>query len=197
MTDENRRTLAAYQGHAQAYIDGTPHNVEGFVKVWIDKVLARLPKESVILELGSAFGRDADYIERAGYKVERTDAAGSFVDLLKRQGHEARLLNVLTDDPGGPYGLVFANAVLLHFTIDEFRMVLKKIYAGLAPGGIFAFSVKRGKGSEWSEAKLGAPRFFQYWEKTDLEQALSASGFSAAEITAEESKKWLHVIAKR
>lgn len=36
------------------------------------------------LEIGSAFGRDAGYLERKGHSVECTDATQAFVDLLNK-----------------------------------------------------------------------------------------------------------------
>lgn len=63
--------------------------MQGFVKDWIDTVLAGLPQDAKIPEFGSAFGRDADYIESKGYKVQRTDVTPGFVKLLQSQGHQA------------------------------------------------------------------------------------------------------------
>lgn len=116
MSDTNDTTVQSYDAHIQEYIDGTPQVVQGFVKSWIDTVLAGLSHDTQILEFGSAFGRDADYIESKGYKVQRTDVTPGFVTLLQSQGHQASILNAITDDLNGPYDLVFADAVLLHFT---------------------------------------------------------------------------------
>jgi SAM-dependent methyltransferase len=92
--DENEITLQSYNQHIKEYVAGTPKSViHGMFKDWIDRALANISKGSSVLELGSGFGRDADYIESKGYKVVRTDAAQGFVDLLKKQGHEALSLN--------------------------------------------------------------------------------------------------------
>ncbi len=122
MSETNERTLKSYNNHLQEYIDGTPHEVESdaSIKAWIDKALSMLPENGVILEIGSGFGRDADYIEQAGFKVVRTEAAHSFVDYLNKNKKGAIELNVITDEIEGEYDMVFANAVLLHLTPDEF-----------------------------------------------------------------------------
>ena len=91
---ENDETLAVYETSVQKYIDGTPSVVDGHVKTWIDETLALVPQNARILEIGTATGRDADYIEAQGYYVERTDATKAFVALQREQGHEARELNV-------------------------------------------------------------------------------------------------------
>ncbi len=101
-------------------------------------------------------------MEVAGYKVERTDGTEAFVKLLQEQGHSARVLNAITDEFDGKYDMVFANAVLLHFTPSETANVFKKACNSVKQNGILAFTVKQGDGEEWSEAKLDAPRYFCY-----------------------------------
>jgi hypothetical protein len=58
-------------------------------------MLSYLPKTAAILELGSAHGRDADYIESLGYKIYRTDAVKAFVDYLQAKNHDASVLNAI------------------------------------------------------------------------------------------------------
>jgi SAM-dependent methyltransferase len=195
--DSNSKTLNAYEAHVQEYIDGTPQEVGEHVKVWIDAALVKVPQDAKILELGSAFGRDAAYIEAAGFTVQRTDATKAFVDLLQDKGYTARVLNIITDDLDGPYDMVFANAVLLHLTAEEFQAAVAKIYASLREKGIFAFTVKQGTGTEWSDTKLGAPRFFQYWAEQPLRQVLEDNNFAVLELATDSAQKWLHVITQK
>jgi SAM-dependent methyltransferase len=195
---DNDKTLQSYANHVQDYVAGTPQVVEGEFKAWINRALKLVPKHGTVLELGSAFGRDAAYIESKGFKVIATDAVQGFVDLLRQSGHEARLLNVLTDDFGRGYDMLFANAVLLHFKPDQVKEILQKAYQSLKPGGVLVFSVKRGNGSAWSRAKLNAPRYFYYWERDDLEAMIQAIGFEIIELSnAVRSDKWLQVIASK
>ncbi len=197
--ENNDKTLRSYEAHVQEYIDGTPQDVSGGVKDWIDRALSHIEKGSTVLELGSASGRDAAYIESRGYTVVRTDAAKAFVELLKKQGHLARRLNAITDDFGGPHAMVFANAVLLHFKPEEAKQVLKNALASLQDGGVLAFTVKQGGGQEWSEAKLGAPRYFYYWQVDSLRKLVEDAGFEIIEITIGSTRKaqWLQIIARK
>lgn len=200
---ENDTTLQSYEAHVQEYIDGTPQEVSGHVKEWLDRALSLVPKDGHVLELGSAFGRDAIYVEQQGYQVQRTDATQGFVDLLNNQGHDARLLNAITGDFGSGWNLIFANAVLLHFTPEETEVVLKKAHESLAENGIFAFTVKQGEGSGWSEEKLGAPRYFNYWDTESLQSLLTSTGFGDVEVNdgndghSHSNAKWIHVIAHK
>ncbi|EPY02570.1 class I SAM-dependent DNA methyltransferase [Magnetospirillum fulvum] len=199
-SDSNDATLRTYRDHVQDYIDGTAQSVSGATQDWIDAALAGLPDTARLLELGSAFGRDAAYIESHGFALECTDAVPEFVACLQAAGHNARLFNALTDDLNSSYDLIFANAVLLHFTRDEFASVLGKMLRALAPGGRFAFSLKRGEGESWSSAKVGAPRFFCYWEPEPLDSALRRAGFFTWTIdearTGRAHPDWLYVIAR-
>lgn len=196
----NDATLRTYDATIQAYVDGTSHAVEGASRHWLERSLDGLAPSARIFELGSAFGRDAAYVTAQGFHPECSDAVEGFVARLRDQGFTARLFNALNDPLPGPYDLILANAVMLHFTAAEFAQVAAKLCRALAPGGRFAFSVKRGNGEEWSDAKLGAPRFFHYWQPADLPAALSTAGFASWDIVAAHTGRahadWLYVIAQ-
>ncbi len=195
----NRKTLAAYESGVNKYVAAMTPTVQGSVKLWIDTGLSLLPVHAKILEIGSAHGRDADYIESKGFIVERTDATQSFVDYLVSKGRKARLLNALTDDYGGSYDMIYANAVMLHFTQKEFSDVLQRIQKALAPDGLLTFSVKIGNGSGWSNSKLDAPRFYTYWQEEPLKKFLEMHNFKIIywkEATSgHNTGDWFHVIA--
>ena len=199
MNNTNFQTLQSYEGHVEEYVSGTADAVSGASKDWIDAALHGLPVNSAILELGSAFGRDAAYIEQQGYTVECSDAAQGFVEHLQRNGFRARLLNVLTGPVPEGWDLILANAVFLHFTRPEFQAALAKMAKALKPQGRLAFSLKQGDGEEWSNAKLNAPRYFCYWQPEALPPLLRQAGFSRWDIkavaTSRKHADWIYVIA--
>ncbi len=197
---ENKVTLEAYEARLQEYTNNTPQHVDGFIKEWIDHSLTYVKKGETILELGSGCGRDADYIESQGYKVKRTDAAHSFVELLKKQGKEAFLLNAITDEFTSIYSMFFANGVFLHFTPEETKKVFSKAHASLKADGILACTVKQGEGSGWSEEKLGMPRYYCYWQEQKLQELLYQTGFEVLELKVSERGKnasWISIIARK
>ena len=201
MTDSNKRTISAYEEHIAEYINGTPNEVTGDVKKWIDKTLIGLNPSSKILEIGSAFGRDASYIESKGYVVQRTDATLGFVEYLQKLGFNSQKLNILEDDTEETYDLIFADAVLLHFTKSETAIVLDKVFKALNSTGKFSFSLKQGEGDEWSDAKLNAPRYFCYWNQADITKLLLSKGFNNIQCEdagiGRNNSKWLHIIATK
>jgi len=200
MTASNRETLRSYEGRVQEYIEGTAQTVTGAVKDWIDAALFDLPATAGLVELGSAFGRDAAYIASKGFEIECTDAVPAFVSQLQARGFEARQFNALSDDLDDRYDLILANAVMLHFDRSEFAFVLNKLARSLKSGGRFAFSLKRGRGESWSSEKIGAPRYFCYWERENLEPLLRDAGFAGwtveQALTARSHAEWLFVIAQ-
>lgn len=200
MSETNDRTIESYNTHVQQYIDGTPGDVSGVVKDWLDSSLTGVPKDALILELGSAFGRDAEYLSGLGYSVRCTDATTAFVDLLLQKGFDAKVLNAITDELQQELDYVLANAVLLHFTRDEASQVIRKVFAALKPNGRFVFSLKQGEGESWSEEKIGAPRYFCYWTEPQIRQLLKATGFADVEISGDRAtlnSTWLQVVAKK
>jgi SAM-dependent methyltransferase len=197
--NSNEKTIQSYEGHIAEYITGTPQEVSGVVKEWIDESIADIPKDVRILELGSATGRDAAYLQDLGYAVECSDATEAFVDLLTQKGFNARKLNMITDDFNGSYDFIFANAVLLHLTRAEMAQTLGKISNALGERGRFAFTLKQGEDEGWSESKLGAPRFF-YWTEGQIGSYLEQAGFGDVKISGDKSTAnatWLQIIAQK
>lgn len=202
MSSNNQQTVQAYDDHVQEYVAETPNKVTPEWEIWINENLDHLDKSASILEFGSAFGRDADYMESLGYRVQRTDASTGFVNLLQKQGHDAKQLNALTDPLPGNLDMVFASAVLLHFTREEAGAVINKVYAALNANGRFVFSLKIGDGEETSAAKLGAPRYFCYWQAPDIEKVLRDAGFDNVQISTagdyrSDKPYWLLISASK
>lgn len=186
---DNARTLAAYEARASTYAEQTSGPLSRGVLAWL-ATLDRLAPAGRVLEIGSAGGRDARALEALGRRVRRTDATRAFVDLLRSQGHDATVLDVLTDDLGGPYAAVLADAVFLHFTPRQLRTVLDRVGHALDAGGVLGFTVKEGDGSEWSDVGLGLPRFFQYWRPGALRSLVEQQGWHVLDVTLDRGSQW-------
>lgn len=148
LSDGNRITLKSYAEKFREYDANSSQDVTGPSKDWIDKVLAQFPKDAKIFEIGTAHARDARYIAGKGYSLMCSDAIDEFVGDIHRKGFKAVKFNVLNDGFSKYYDIIIANAVLPHFDDSEFDIVLKKTIDALNPGGVFAFTIKAGEGSE-------------------------------------------------
>lgn len=203
MSDEqndNQQTLQSYQDKTQEYIERTPIDDPTITK-WLDEALALMSVPGIILEVGSGFGRDAEYVRSKGYEIECSDAVPNFVELLRDKGFNARMLNLLTDEIGGSYDMIIANAVLLHFNPEETKAVSSKIYDALTDEGVFAVRMKAGSGPHWSDEKLDAPRYFYYWQQEDLKTLFQECGFDWISVrnsyTAHNNATWMDIILKK
>jgi SAM-dependent methyltransferase len=181
MRDSNSETLAAYEAGWEEYLASTPEVPLNEHGVWLPDALTRRPKGPV-LEIGSGPGHDAAHMEAIGVPVIRTDACEGFVRNLRDQGHEAQLLNVLTDDLGGPYGMIYAFAVFQHFDGMQLSLVLRRCRNALVPGGVLAFSARRGLGAEWQERKGMSRRLFCYWSPAELWQIVEYAGLTVTSL---------------
>jgi hypothetical protein len=91
--------------------------------------------------------------------------------------------------------------VLFHFKRADVPAMIEKIYNALAKNGRFAFSLKAGDGEEWLLEKMNAPRFFCYWQETDIKKILRSAGFVKMDIKTIASKtrqvQWLKIVAHK
>lgn len=201
MTDSNQRTLDSYEAGFNEYIQAAPNKRGEAVMKWIDASLQDLSTEAAILEIGSAYGRDAEIIEGKGFRVEKTDAAKAFVEILQQKDPSAHVLNILTDELTQQYDLITANGVFLHFNDDEIRLALTKVLKALKPNGSFAFSLKEGKGEAWQDNKGMQPRYFKYWSKDEIIDVLKEIGFTHTnawlDTSDNSSNLWVMIIAKK
>ena len=195
-TDE---TLRAYEQRADRYFDASAPAVSAEVAGLLDAVVARLRPGSHVLEVGTGPGREAAYLEERGLHVDRTDATAAFVERLRANGHDARLLDVRDGNLGGPYDAVLANAVLLHLDRAQARLAVEACRRAVRPGGLFALTLKDGDGESWSDAKLGAPRWFVYWRQETLRAQLSDAGWRVLDLRQVPGRiePWLHALCER
>lgn len=201
MENTNKKTLESYETSIQQYIQNTPSKRGAVVEDWIDKSLKGLTPTAKILEIGSAYGRDAKIIEEKGFHVEKTDATQGFVEILKRDDPTARALNIITDELNDAYDLIIANAVFLHFNDTESRKAAIKVFNALRTNGIFSLTLKQGEGEAWQNNKGMAPRFFHYWKKDTIVELLKETGFvdinAWVDSSDEANATWIMIVAKK
>jgi SAM-dependent methyltransferase len=190
---DNEVTLSAYEQAADKFRDSIPTAANDAL---IDLLATRIGPGARVLEIGSGTGRDALELERRGYVVRRTDATQAFIDMMRTDGHAVDRLNALTDDLGGPYDAVFADAVFLHFDRPGLAQVLRKA-ARSAP--VLAFATREGKGEEWSDRNLDLPRHFVLWQEDALREVLTGTGWEVQRLERGEGKfgMWFYVLATR
>jgi SAM-dependent methyltransferase len=197
-------TVRAYDDFAAEYA-ASHDQLPPAVATAVARLAALLPPGSRVLEIGSAGGRDAEALEQAGLVVRRTDVTPRFVRLLEEAGHQADVVDPLTDDladpaaAGTPYDAVWANASLLHVDRDDLPVILGRLAAATRAGGLLHLSLKEGDGQGWStHGDVAAPRYFTYWREGALRDALAGAGWSVEHLSGHENDEaWLEVLATR
>lgn len=188
MTDP---TLQAYEAAAELYRERSAPAGPDLLDL-LDRLVALAGQGAHVLEIGSGPGKDAAVLEERGLRVSRTDATHAFVAMMRADGFDARVLDVRTDDLGGPYDAVLADAVLLHLSREEFAVALRKARAA---AGLLAFTVKEGDGDAWTTAKLDLPRHFTYWREGPLRDVLASTGWRPLSIEHVQGREpWLYVL---
>jgi cyclopropane fatty-acyl-phospholipid synthase-like methyltransferase len=183
MTDltPNEQTVEAYNKKLSLYIQHTPPWYDAShipLLRWIETTLTMTPSKGKILEVGSGPGRDADFISEQGYNIVCSDASQAFVDYLSNvKKREAILLDVLTDPMPAGFDMIFANAVIPHFTQSDLFNFIKKVHSALPDDGIFSFSIKQGSGEKWVTEKLNQKRYIKYWAPEEIKMILLETGF--------------------
>ena len=197
MQDHQKITLESYDKHWREYVDGTTKVVSGIQKQWLDEFNFKVEPGASILEVGSGPGRDADYFEAQGWHIYRTDAVESFILFQESLGHKIHLYDVLAGPNTSTFYGVLAAAVFIHFDLDQFHTAINNVRATLRPCGYFALSLKIGDGYIYTEEKVGAPRFFQYWSVDAARKTLEDSGFTIVSELISEEHTWVHFIAQK
>lgn len=190
----DRETIEYYERTARQYateISPTPPAPRADA---LQRLIAYLPSGATVLEVGSGTGRDADYLEALGAHVRRTDVANAFIELQAERGKHAELLDLLTDELGGPYNAVLAMCVLIHVDRARTHAVLHKVAAALRPQGAFLVSVREGAGEHADACHM------TYWRRDEFAARLADAGLrvewdSRDVDSADET--WLTFLARR
>ena len=138
--------------------------------------LARI-SDGPVLELGVGTGRVALPLARAGYDVTGLDGSASMLAQARRNLASASLqtgglelieADMCSFDLGSRFGLVFvaANTFQHLLTTQQQRDCVSRIAHHLAPGGVFALSIRSPASVSWEEGDGWAPLLL-HWTRTD------------------------------
>ena len=167
---KSRQTINAYEDYAERYDAIVRHVPNQREQKWLKRLVEIAGKGGRILEVGSGPGYDADFVEGLGAQVRRTDATKRFLELQAARGKHGEVLDLITDDLGGPYDAVLALCVLIHVPREQTDRVLAKIAGSLRPGGAFLVSMRIGDGEKSDEYHT------VYWRRDDFAARLESAG---------------------
>lgn len=192
--ENTQRTVQSYEGFAREYDKLVNAKRPPHIEDALRRLVQCMPPGGSVLEIGSGSGRDADVVESLGAIVRRTDAARAFLDLMAQRGKQADLLNVVSDELGGPYDGVLAMAVLIHVERAQVDAVLRKIHAALKRGGAFLVSMRKGEGETSGDYHT------VYWSRDGFAARLAAAGLAVAwdaDSLGPDGGAWVTFLARR
>lgn len=147
--------------------------------------LTRLGREGrgSLLEVGAGAGHDSQYFTEHGLTVVATDLSYRMVEMCRRRGLDARVMDVLhLDLPQGSFDAAYAMNSLLHVPNSDFQGALAAIRRTLKPGALFYLGVYGGQepfegilDSDWHVP----PRFFSF--RTDRQLLAEVEPFFQVE----------------
>jgi len=191
----NKRTVAAYEGYARNYALCCGPEPSAPVEEAMRRLVSVVPRAGIVLEVGSGTGHEADYLESLGLSVRRTDATRAFIEIQAERGRTAHLLNVITDDLGGPYDAVMGLCVLIHVHRDQLPDVVAKIHDALTPAGSVLISMREGTGTE-----ISGPWFTELWRDEPLRRVLEGASLRVVWDSFHidgDGDRWLTYLASR
>lgn len=180
-TNEIRtKTLSSYNQHVEEYLHKKDVlDEERTAAYWqgVDYFLSQLDHGDTIYEIESGSGYDAVKIEQLGFTVIRSDASSAFLEILNKHGRKAHYYDVLDGPLNKKVFAIYANAVLLHFNVELFRLALDNIFRSLRSGGYLCLGMKLGDFEGWRDKGLSGSRYFKFWHQDALRQELQKTGF--------------------
>ncbi len=218
MSIQNRKTLEAYQKAAKNYLNNNKKIKNKYLKSlerskkeqkkFIKEVFKEIPKGSKILEVGSADGENAKYIQSLGYNIIASDIADDFLKAIKKEGLNPIKFNLLEDTFETKYKVIFCWRVFVHFTKKDAIKALNKSYEALEENGLLILNIINRKcktvDSEWvdfpDEYHIGIERYFKYYSKAEFDEIVSKTKFKIKKFQntiAENNINWMiYVLSK-
>lgn len=194
----NGRTVAAYEGYARRYAEVVSPQPSDSAAATLRRFADVLPSGGRILDIGSGPGWDADFLEKLGVRIHRTDVTAEFRNFQAERGHQVDALDVLTDEIAESYDGILMLAVLQHFERTEVDAVLRKLVNALKENGALLLSHPVGEDEFW-EGSSGDYRVVR-WSSAMLDDRFQRSGLTVlwdkTEVPGNE-EVWRSVLARK
>jgi len=172
-------TIDSYNAHIEEYVDKDSSDDVRTLAYWpgVQHFLDQLQPGQEILEIGSGTGADARRIESRGFTVQRTDVTDAFIKYMHAKNFDATHFDILSGPHAVKHAAIFANAVFLHFTTEQFEEALRNVLGSLTDDGLFCIGMKLGDFEGWREKGLSGKRYFKFWDLQNLQMELRKAGF--------------------
>ncbi len=135
-------TTAYYNQSAEEYFNRT---VEVDMSTTCNRFLRHVKPGGRIIDIGAGSGRDIKYFLNAGFVAEGMDASMELCHLAaKYSGAPVQCISIEDWEPSIQYDGLWANASLLHLSLDDIKNFLCRLHLILAENGVAYMSFKTG-----------------------------------------------------
>lgn len=180
MSDERRRLVERGYDRMADRFDEWRHGIEGSPEIeWVGDLLARLPEQPDVLELGSGAGVAPTRLLAQRGRLTGIDISAEQVRRARERCPEARFIHadfteVMLEESS--FDAVVSLYVFNHVPRADVRPLLGTIAGWLRPGGylLATFGISGGEGvqDDW----LGVPMFFASHTEEENRQLLRTAG---------------------
>jgi len=162
MDDLHRRVERGYDAIAERYdlVTRANRGPETYFRSFLDGVLARIPRDGRVLDLGCGGGSITYELTRRA-RVVGLDRSAVQLALARAAAPQAHLVRADIAEVAfrqGSFDAVVAFWTLIHVQSDRHRSVIADIHDWLRPGGVFAGTWARATASRTSRRTSSAPR---------------------------------------
>lgn len=157
---------------------------------WIDKLLSKAKKGSLILDVGSGPGQFTKYMIDKGYQVLGIDLTDEMLQIARRKVPEGDFrkmdMRQLDFKPGTFDGILAAYS-LIHIPTQEIPRTLNEFFRVLKPKGYVLIIVQRGNSDQVVSEPLkeGEKIFMNFFTRQRIKNYLKEAGFAIIKIDEE------------
>jgi SAM-dependent methyltransferase len=203
MTGDPKSIVATgYDVIAEGYLER--HGSSQVRDRWLGKLIALLPRNSRVLDLGCGSGVPvAQELATCGHDVVGVDGSARQLSLARLNVPNARFIHADMTHvriPPRSFDAVAAFYSITHVPRDEHADLLRRIASWLKPGGVFLASLGADQSPDWRGNWLGVEMFFSHFGAEVNEQLVRRAGFNIEEAALvdqdNEDARFLWIVAR-
>jgi cyclopropane fatty-acyl-phospholipid synthase-like methyltransferase len=165
---------------------------------WLEKLLAVLPADSSVLDLGCGSGDPADIALAHQHQVTGVDI--SEVQIIKARQNVPSGTFLQADlgslaFPPASFDAVVSFYTLEHLPREEHAAIFGRIATWLRPGGYLLLGTEAAESAGTVGTWLGVPMFFSSHDPATVQRLISESGMVIQETAMERQMEQRHEIA--
>jgi len=173
------------------------------------RLLSTFHPGSSLLEVGCGTGREASFLLKKGYDVDCIEASRSMIRfaLMYHPELNGRLINgevpLCLQSVAKKYDGIYSIAALMHLSLDDIPLVLRRFYSLLKDYGKILISVPLSRPDLEESGYDPKGRYFLLLSEEKWKEIISAAGFTEIETSTNadgmgrSSVKWLSCVCRK